>query len=265
MGGGVPLPALLPDLDRFRHRTAAAPGDRAADGDPLVHQRRDRDTPSLALAADASRVGHPHVGEEDLVELGLPGDLEERSHLDAERLHVDEERRHPLVLGEVGVRARHNEAERGDVRQGGPDLLPVQQPLLAVALGAGGQPGDVGSRAGLAEELAPDLLVREEGTEVALLLLGRAVGGDGGRAHPVADGVAHPGHRSAARAQPRLGPLLVSRGQAQTARTRREVHPGQAAVELLPQEFLRRCRLRREVGQQAIHELIDVRTHARTL
>ncbi len=62
-----------------------------------------------------------------------------------------------------------------------------------------------------------------------------------------------------------LGPLLVLGRQAQAAAAGREVHPGQAAVELLPQEL--RCRRggRREVGQQAVHQFVDVRTHARTL
>jgi hypothetical protein len=75
------------------------------------------DPPALALAADAGRVGHAHVGEEDLVELGLAGDLEERAHLDPGRLHVDEERRHAPVLGHVGVGAGQEQAERRDVGQ----------------------------------------------------------------------------------------------------------------------------------------------------
>jgi hypothetical protein len=43
------------------------------------------------------------------------------------------------------------------------------------------------------------------------------------------------------------------------------VHPGQAAVELRTEEFLRRRRPRREVGQQAINQFVDALTHARTL
>jgi hypothetical protein len=220
---------------------------------------------TLTFTTEASRVGYPHVGEEDLIELGLPGDLEERSHLDTGRLHVDEERRHPLVLGDVGVRARHNEPERRNVRERRPDLLSVEEPLLSVTHGAGRQAGDVGSRTGLAEQLAPDLLVREERTEVTLLLFGRAVGGDGGRAHAVADGVAYSRHGGTGRAQPRLRPLLVPRRQAEAARSGREVQPGQAAVELRSEKLLRWCRRRREVSQQTINELVDVRTHARTL
>ena len=124
----------------------------------------------------------------------------------------------PLCLGTSGFVRATMKPERRDVGQGGPHLLAVEEPLVAVALGAGGQPGDVGARAGLAEELAPDLLVREEGPEVALLLLGCPVGGDGGGAHAVADGVAHPGHRRATGAQPRLRPLLVSRASGRARR-----------------------------------------------
>ncbi len=41
--------------------------------------------------------------------------------------------------------------------------------------------------------------------------------------------------------------------------------PGQAAVVLLPEELLRGRRCRRKVGQQAVNQFVDVRTHARTL
>ena len=67
--------------------------------------------PALADVAEAQRVGHAHVGEEALVELGLAGHLVERAHLDAGRVHVDEEGRDALVLGHVGVGARDDQAE----------------------------------------------------------------------------------------------------------------------------------------------------------
>ena len=44
-----------------------------------------------------------------------------------------------------------------DVRERGPHLLAVDDPLVAVADRARRQAGDVGARAGLAEHLAPDL------------------------------------------------------------------------------------------------------------
>ena len=171
----------------------------------------------------------------------------------------------PLCLGTSGLVRAMMQPEGRDVGQGGPDLLPVQHPLVAVALGPGRQAGHVGAGAGLAEELAPDLLVGEQRTQVALLLLGRPVRDDGRRAHAVADGVAHPGCRGATRVEPRLRPLLVLGREAEAAAVGREVHPGQAPVELLAQELLRRRRGGREVGQQAVNQFVDVRAHARTL
>src|SRR2546423_4102604 len=67
-------------LERGRERKA----ERAA----LVQQRRHRDLPALALFAEPVRHGNLDVVEEDLVELGLAGDLAQRPHLDAGRVHV---------------------------------------------------------------------------------------------------------------------------------------------------------------------------------
>ena len=91
------------------------------------------------------------------------------------------------------------------------------------------------------------------------------MGGDGGGAHAVADRVAHPGDGSTSCVEPRLRPLLVAGCEAEAAVAERKVHPGQAAVELLPQELPGRGGPRWEVGQQAVNQLVDVRTHARTL
>jgi hypothetical protein len=48
------------------------------------------------------------------------------------------------------------------VGQRRPHLLAVDDPLVAVAHGAGGETGDVGAGAGLAEQLAPDVLAGED-------------------------------------------------------------------------------------------------------
>ena len=58
---------------------------------PLVRQRRVRDRPPVVQPADEVVVGHEHVVEEHLVELGLAGDLHERPDLDARRRHVDDQ------------------------------------------------------------------------------------------------------------------------------------------------------------------------------
>ena len=52
-----------------------------------------------------------------------------------------------------------------------PDLLAVDDELVAVAFRPGGQPGEIAAGAGLGEQLAPDLLAAEQRREVALSLV----------------------------------------------------------------------------------------------
>ena len=172
----------------------------------------------------------------------------------------------PLCLGTSGLVRATMQPERGDVGQRRPHLLAVEHPLVAVALGPGRQAGHVGAGAGLAEELAPDLLVREERPQVALLLLGRAVGDDGGRAHAVADRVAHAGRpvhrRRAAATAPAAGPSASGRGRRSRAGSAPRPGRGRTAR---PRNSCAGVRRGREVGQQAVNQFVDVRTHARTL
>src|SRR5690606_2313016 len=76
--------------DRADH-AALAGQPHAADGDALVVQGGLRDPPSVTGLAQAVGVGYADVGEEDLVELGLAGDLAQRPHLDAGVGHVADE------------------------------------------------------------------------------------------------------------------------------------------------------------------------------
>ena len=115
--------------DGARPAPAAAAAERAA----LVHQRGHRDAPAVADVAEPVRVGDAGVGEVDLVELGLPGQLAQRPGLDARPVHVDDEVRQALVLRHVGVGAREQQAPPRPVRQAGPHLLPVDHPVVAVA------------------------------------------------------------------------------------------------------------------------------------
>ena len=70
------------------------------------------------------------------------------------------------------------------------------------------------------------------------------------------------GHQRRAAA---AGPLLVLRREPEPTAVGREVHPGQTPVELLLEEPLGLGRGGRELGQQAVHQFVDVRAHARTL
>ena len=161
------LGQAAPEPHEVADRTGLALRDRAADRHTLVHQRGHRDAPAVAGVADAVAVGDAHVGHVDLVELRLAGDLHERPDLDPGRVHVEGEVREALVLRDVRVRARDEHPAVGHVRERVPDLLAVDDPLVAVAHRPGRERREVGAGAGLAEELAPDLFAGEERAEQA--------------------------------------------------------------------------------------------------
>ena len=165
-----------------------------ADRQPLVHEHRQRGAPAVADAAD-HRVGvEADVVEEDLVELGLAGDLAQAADGDPRRVHRHDEHRQALVLGDVGVGPRQQQAERGELGVGGPHLLAVERPAAVIALArAGLHRGQVRAGVGLGEHLAPHLVAVEHRAEVAALLLLGAVGDQARPEHPDADHVEDPG------------------------------------------------------------------------
>ena len=93
------------------------------------------------------------------------------------------------MLGGVGVGAGDEHAPLRELGEGRPDLLPGDDPFVAVLDRAGLQRGEVGARLRLGEALAPDLLGGEDRLQVALLLLVGAVGDDDRAAHRQAEHV----------------------------------------------------------------------------
>ena len=75
------------------------------------------------------------------------------------------------MLRRVRVGAGDQHAVVRDLRARRPDLLPVDDELVAVALGACLQARQVGARAGLAEQLAPGMIADEDGADEASLQL----------------------------------------------------------------------------------------------
>ena len=69
----------------------------------------------------------------------------------------------------------------GLARSGGPDLLAVHHPLVAVALGPGGEAGEVRAAARLAEQLAPAMLAGDDRPQQPGLQVVGAVLEDGRR------------------------------------------------------------------------------------
>ena len=179
--------AAAGQVEQLADRDLERPRERKSEGRPLVHERRHRHLPALSGPADHVFGGDLDVGEEDLVELGLPRDLCQRPHLDTRRVHVDEEIRQPLVPRSIRVAQRDEDAPVGEVCVRRPDLLAVDHIPSILELGACPHRCEVGARTRLGEALAPDLLGRQDPGQVARLLLVCPVDDDRRPGHPEAD------------------------------------------------------------------------------
>src|SRR5512132_109259 len=176
--GAVPSPAGGEITDAPLELLRLLPGHRATDGSAaaaaepgaLVRQRRVGDSPAAVQVTDHRRLTHTRVREEHLAEEGPPRHLAQRPHLDARLVHLDGEVRDALVLRRIGIGARDEHAEVGGLTSRCPDLLPVDDPFVAVALGAALEAGEVGAGAGLTEQLTPRLLPVQDRPQIALPL-----------------------------------------------------------------------------------------------
>ena len=113
-------------------------------------------------------LGHLHVVEEGLAEGRIAGDQQDRPGRDAGARHVEQQEADPLMLGRGRIGAHQAEDPVGLVGIAGPDLLAVDQPVIALVLALGLQAGEVGAGAGLGIALAPaDLAAGDLGQDSA--------------------------------------------------------------------------------------------------
>ena len=182
--------ADLADLDERRRVAGAMDGDQideftgreqiqgtlvTPDRHPFVAERRPGDGPSVVDLADHVVIGDEYVGEEHLVEERLASDLAQRANLHPLGLHVDRERRDTSVLGSLEVGAHGGEAAVAVERATGPHLLPVHEPATVDPGCPGGDRSGVRAGAGLAEQLAPSLLLAKARQDPPVDLIGRRV------------------------------------------------------------------------------------------
>ena len=142
----------------------------------LVGELAGRLLPRPVDLAEHVIVRHEGVLEHDLVEIVLAGELIDRVHRDARRLHVDEELGQPVAA--VLLRRRRG-AEQGDhvvgdVRVAGPDLGAVDQPAAfrLRRLGLRGEQVGAGVRLAHADREA-HLAAADARQDVHLHVLGR--------------------------------------------------------------------------------------------
>src|SRR5690349_21579482 len=101
--------------------------------------------------------------------------LTDRPHLHPRLVQVDDEEAQPLVtrLRWAGTGEQHPAVRLA--RTGRPDLLALDDPVVAIPTRGRAHRGEVRARVRLGEQLAPRLLPRGEGWQETALLLGRAI------------------------------------------------------------------------------------------
>ena len=169
------LPALGPRLIDRRPAVLGEAGALGRHRRALVHQGGEGHSPPFALIADEVGVRHAGVGQEHLVERCMAVHLMQGSDIDTGLLHREREVRDALVFGDIPVGAGHQDSERRLVRPRVPHLLPVHDPFVAVAIGPGGEPGEVRAASRFAEQLTPLVFTSEDRPQEPLLHVIRAV------------------------------------------------------------------------------------------
>ena len=107
-----------------------------------MHERGEGDGPAAVDVAEAVVVGDRDAGEEHLVEGRPAGHLAQGADVDPGGVHVDHEGGQVAVAG-PGRRAGEEEPDVAVVGSGGPDLLAVDGPVVAVGHGSRGDAGEV--------------------------------------------------------------------------------------------------------------------------
>ena len=134
---------------------------------PLEAEQRHGDGPAVVDAADHVR---PSGTSASVKKTSLNSDSPEiiligRTSTPGWRMSTSRNA-DPLVLRCVGVGAGEHEDVVGEVAGGRPDLLPVDDPLVAVEHGPAAEVAEVGAGVGLGVALAPQVLAGEDAGQV---------------------------------------------------------------------------------------------------
>jgi hypothetical protein len=160
-------PIRLRQGDQRQSRIAAvAPiGDALPHDQPLIAERGLHHLPACALLAQQIFGGHPGVVDEYFVEMPLARDLVDGANLDLLLPHRAKHEGKASMLGHVPIGTAEQQAIVRAHRARGPDLLPVDDIMIALAVGTGAHSGQVRSSARLAVEQAEGGRPRDEAAE----------------------------------------------------------------------------------------------------
>jgi hypothetical protein len=154
----------------------------------FVGQRGHRDAPAAVHLAEHQVVGHEDVVEEHLVELGLAEHVRQRPHSDAGTVHRQQEVRDALVPW-ASAGAGEQDRVRGEMGPAGPDLLAPHHPATVHFSRFGPKRRQVRAGFRLGEQLAPDLVARQDRFQETLFLRVRAELNHGRPGEVLADSV----------------------------------------------------------------------------
>ena len=114
----------------------------------LVREQQLAVAPAVTFLADQVLARHPHLVEEDFVDVRVAVHRADRPYRNARRLHVDQQERDALLRPIFRTGAHQAEYPVRPLHVGGPDLLAGDQVIVALAYGARAQVGKVGTCAG---------------------------------------------------------------------------------------------------------------------
>ena len=140
-------------------------------GTPLIGKGSHRALPAATFGADQVVSTDHGVSHKHFVEGGMPVHLGQLPHFDPALLHVDDEVGETLMLWRIPVCAGQQQTVLGVVGAGIPDFLTVDDPFVAAQICPGGRSSQIGSAAGLAEQLTPLIFAGQNAPQVLLFLL----------------------------------------------------------------------------------------------
>ena len=129
------------EFEEQHHRRQIAFGSR-----PFERELGSRLLPAGTLFAQQRMRWQPDGVEEHLVELMRAGEVGDRFHRHTGRIHRDDELRQALLAFAARFAAYQGDHEMADMRAAGPDLLPVDHPIRAIAPCRGADRGEVRTR-----------------------------------------------------------------------------------------------------------------------
>jgi len=126
--------------------------------------------PALVFIADAVRHRHLDISEKNFVQVMQAVDGNDRLHLDAGRLHVDQKERDAFLLFGGLIRSHETEYPIGFMGIGRPDFLAVDDVMVALTHGLGFQRGEIRSGPRFRITLAPPDIAGKNARQMLLFL-----------------------------------------------------------------------------------------------